>query len=537
MQLLPLAGTAEVPKCMPDLNNAMQQLSSLLRNSDFLIGLVLVGMFVGYGYHQVLPLEPQGVHHWRQADCASMAWNYYEHDLNFFTPSIHNQVLNDGYTAGEFPILYYISGMLMRVLGPAPWIARLINILILFAGIWAFSRTIRMVLKDTFWAVVVPALLFTSPVLVYYGSTAMPEGPSIGLVLLGWYFFFRFCIEQQDRWIFWAIGLMGLAMSLKLSMGISFVAVLAIYVIEISGWGKFGEGKRLFSSKPTRYAIWFFGVVAIVAAWYIYADGYNTAHQVRYFLTGIRPISRVSPEEFSFVMQRFFGLNAEFAWFFPMHFLMIFLIFFNFSAIGRRYPLLFALSLLTFMGVWAYTLLFFKLFNVHDYYLVAMLVFPVMAMMQGILVLKHAYPQVESSQFFRVLVIGLLLASAFHAKGLMGHRYNEEMRDDINNPSMFDPELEDFLVSSGVEPADKVISLPDDSPNASLYLLNRKGWSGYNVRQLKKDIEFYRKRGASFLVIHDPKMLKSPQLQHILPDSAGSWNDIHVFRLKGGESE
>ncbi len=500
---------------------------------DFGMGLLLLSLFFFYGYHRILPLEPQSVHHWRQADCASIAWHYYAEDAHFFTPAMHNQVLNDGHTAGEFPILYYLSGMLMRLLGPHPWLARSLNVLILFIGLWAHAHTVKRLTGDAFWAVVLPAMLFASPVLVYYASTTMPEGPAMGLTLLGWHFFFRFYQEEKTSLMRWAVFFFSLATAIKVSFGVSLAAVMAIWFIEVNAWGQFGENRPVFGGKRWRYASCFALGMAFVAAWYVYADAYNTSHGVRYFLTGIRPVSEASPENFSFVAQRFLGLNATFAYFFLTHLLIIFLLFFSFSRAGRKYPLLYSLSLLSFMGVSVYVLLFFQLFNVHDYYLVAMLIFPMLLFLHSVGVFRAAFPQVESSRVFRGLVLGLLLLNVLHAKGIMDHRYGDKGRMDLANQTLFLPEMEDFLTSIGVGPAEKVISLPDESPNASLYLLDRKGWSGYNVRQLPADMEFYIGKGARFLVIHDTTLLRDPDLQPWLGDHMGHFRDVYVYRLAG----
>lgn len=511
----------------------MDRLKSVFWSVDFLMVLLLLCLFFVYGYHRILNLDPQSVHNWRQADCASMTWNYYAHDANFFSPALHNQLNNDGHTAGELPILYYLSGMLMRLLGPGAWIARSLNVLLLFIGLWAHAKTVKRITGDTFWAVVLPVLLFTSPVLVYYGNTTMPEGPAIGLMLLGWHFFFRFCVENKSSQIRWAIAFFSLAMSLKLSFGISLVAVAAIWFIEANEWGQLGGERPVFGAKSWRYAGYFALGIIGVAAWYIYADAYNTAHGVRYFLTGTRPISSMSGEAFSFVAQRFFGLNAAFAYFFLTHLLIIFLLFFSFSRSGRKYPLLYSLSLLSFIGVTVYVLLFFQLFNVHDYYLIAMLIFPILVFIHGLVILKQEFPQVESSRVFRGMVVGLLLLNVLHAKGIMDHRYSDKGRMDIANKTMYLPEMEGFLTGIGVGPEEKVISLPDDSPNASLYLINRTGWSGYNVKHIPEDVEYYRQMGAHFLIIHDSTLLQDERLQPYLGQLTGEWEGVYVYDLKG----
>ena len=56
--------------------------------------LVFSGIFVVislyYGQQKILIKPPQGMHRWRQADCASFALNYYQDGMRFFHPELHN---------------------------------------------------------------------------------------------------------------------------------------------------------------------------------------------------------------------------------------------------------------------------------------------------------------------------------------------------------------------------------------------------------------------------------------------------------------
>lgn len=512
----------------------MQKLISFLTRVDFLIPVALVILFFFYGYHNLLSLEPQSIHQWRQADCASLIWNYYDTNWNLFTPSLHNQVLNNGRTVGEFPILYYISGMLMRLLGPNPWVFRMVNILVVFAGLYAFGKMVYQMMNDAFWAVVIPVLIFASPVLVYYTNTPMPEAPAMGLMMVGWYFFFRFYESESHKHIRWAVAFFALATAIKLSAGISLVAAMAIYFIELNDWGSFKEDRKMFAGKIWRYALYFGIGLLFVVGWYTYADGYSHYHQVRYFLTEVRPISETSVRDFTFVLHRFFEFNGDISYFFGIHLLVVFLLFFCLSRQGRKYPVLFAISLLCFIGVVMYLLLFYQLFNVHDYYLVAMLIAPIVLFVHGAVILKNDYPKVESSWVFRGIVAVVVLAAMMHARSQMELRYYGNKWHYTGNVNLYDAELEPYLASIGVTEDKKVISLPDKSPNATLYLMDRLGWSQYNVRRLPGDIELFKRKGAEFLIINDTSMLKNEGIMPFTDSLSfiGNYKDIFVYDLR-----
>ena len=110
-------------------------------------------MCCAYETGRVLHLRPQPHHLWRQTDCVSLAWNYYDTTVNLFEPAIHNQFADDwtsGKTAGEFPILYWLVGMLWRITGPSEFTFRLIELLLHFAGTLALFASLRRVIGYAF---------------------------------------------------------------------------------------------------------------------------------------------------------------------------------------------------------------------------------------------------------------------------------------------------------------------------------------------------------------------------------------------------
>ena len=82
-------------------------------------------------YEEISFFKPYSVHQWRQADCYSIASNYYENNLPFLEPSIHQiGYSNNGKTISEFPIIYYSVSKLWRLFGKHAVIYRLLNFLI-----------------------------------------------------------------------------------------------------------------------------------------------------------------------------------------------------------------------------------------------------------------------------------------------------------------------------------------------------------------------------------------------------------------------
>lgn len=86
---------------------------------ETIFNIVFIALFViislGYHYNKILFLHPQSLHQWRQTDCLSIALNYYQDGMNFFKPEVHNLFSDKwttGYSAGEFPGIYFLVAML-----------------------------------------------------------------------------------------------------------------------------------------------------------------------------------------------------------------------------------------------------------------------------------------------------------------------------------------------------------------------------------------------------------------------------------------
>ena len=102
---------------------------------------VLVGcliLFLAFGFHEVLFSNFYGMHAWRQSDCLSLAYHYYEGN-SFLEPEIHNLISDNnttGKSAGEFPILYWLVGNIWSIIGHSESFYRFFVLLITISGFW-----------------------------------------------------------------------------------------------------------------------------------------------------------------------------------------------------------------------------------------------------------------------------------------------------------------------------------------------------------------------------------------------------------------
>src|SRR6185312_8002295 len=91
-----------------------------------------------------------------------------------------------------------------------------------------------------------------------------------------------------------------------------------------------------------------------------------------------------------------------------------------------------------------------------------------------------------------------------------------------------------YLRSIGISRNDTVISIPDGSPNISLYLMDVKGHSDYGYAQFKDSerIKNFIDSGAHYLIISDSAILKSNLLKPYLKNKIGAYKNIAIYDLK-----
>src|SRR5512133_2289169 len=154
---------------------------------------IIAGLSLTFRYPQTIVKRPQSVHNWRQCDGLSLTLNYYEEGMRFFHPQTH-MLYSDGYKTGytapsEAPLLYYAVAILYHLFGEYEVIFRAVNLLLFFIGLFYLYKLAIKILKDSFFPAIVLVLLFSSPVLIYYGNNFLPNTAALSLTFPGLYFF------------------------------------------------------------------------------------------------------------------------------------------------------------------------------------------------------------------------------------------------------------------------------------------------------------------------------------------------------------
>jgi len=335
--------------------------------------ILLLILSVVYGCWQHFFAEILPIHECRKSDSLTQAIQYFrgasflEPKTNWISPSANQNA------AAEFPLVYFIIGQIWKLTGYHLWIAKLFSVLILIISILSLLPLLQSVLKSDSKLLVFIGFIFSFPALIYYADTLLPNVFSFSFLLLAISFGYRFWQKEEKR----AFAIFTIFLSLALLLKITaLIAVLSFYGAYTS--------ERLFSKKlrislqTRKVRLMYAGLLIALGftfIWYRYAIQYNAHYGSTIFSTTIRPIWEVSiAERWRIAKLVFFEHSREI---FPLITWPVF--------IGIYFWLLWSKHTSTYvkhflwigtLGLVAYLILWFWVFEVHDYYFIELLFFP-----------------------------------------------------------------------------------------------------------------------------------------------------------------
>jgi len=510
------------------MNNWVKKIITI-RFPHFLV-LFIVLAFV-YDMHITMFYRPQSLHVWRQTDCLSITQNYFQRDLPFFEPEVYNLFCNDGLsgkTAGEFPILYWSVAQLWKVIGKSEFAYRLLVLIISFLGLYAVFRASRQILGNDVQALFTGLLLFTGVTWVSYASNFLPNVPALSFVLIGWYFIWIFYNRGSGKWLWISMLFFTLGMLLKVSAGISFCALLGWIVIEFFSQKK----KRILFDRPLINVIPFITAIIVVVAWYYYAEHYSMQNEGKYTFNSVWPIWELSGEK---IRADLHGIRIEWSKEFfnrsVLYVTGILWIFLMITLKHRNRFLNWMLIILPFGSI-AYALLWFQALNGHDYYWIDF--YPPFIMV-WILFFKtlNAYDWLKRRRWIiHIVLLVFFIHNVVDCDKRIVDRYVSWKNELYFNHLEAVGELEPMLRDLGVDPDDRVISIPDYTINASLYLMNQRGYNDFGSNF--KDPATFEKRisqGAKYLIINDTTLLDDPVVSQYTGELLATYRNVKVYRI------
>ena len=520
----------------------------------FITSIILVSLF--YNFHVILFETNGSVHQWRQADCLSITQNYYKENLPFLKPKHHHKSDEPEAKRGvvsEFPIIYYTVAKLWKIFGKSEAIFRGLNLLIVFLGLFYLYKLAYQHFKNKYLALLFPLFLFTSPVLVYYSNNFISNASAFGLVLIGWYFFYQFYIHSKEKKLLISLFFFLLAGLLKASALFSFFAIGGIFLLELLPNYYFKKENKIFKKHQILY---FISVLILIFSWYYYATNYSKSQGNDWvFLKGILPIWELSEERILDTFSKIYSiqLNRIFNPF--IHITTILLFIFNVFKFKKINPFLITINIFLFIGVLLFCILFFQVFNIHDYYFINTLIFPVFTWFTFFSYHKNNTKLVSKKIFYIPLII-ILLFSIFISGVINRHKYNvddviaqagldyiSEHDKGVMGWFQFDSKknqeawktITPYLRELGIKRETSVMVIDDQSINISLYNMDQIGYTKYcNKGNYEDKIAYSISEGTEYLLISEYN-INNPeyeQFKKYFEYSVGKYQNILIFDLK-----
>lgn len=494
-----------------------------MKNVYFIL-LILILSFT-YNYHEILFKRPCSSHTWRQTDGASFALTYYQKDVSLLEPRLHNLLGNDGKTVGEFPIIYYLVGKLYKVFGYKEFLFRAVNTLLFFLGLFSLFKLSYSLLKNTFFALVITALGFSSPVVNFYANNFLPDVPALALSYIATYCFYLFYTKNKKKYFFITLLTITLAGLIKVTALIPLCVLIGVWLIDLLFIKK---EQKLFNGKT----IWlvFFSIVPFVVfgLWVLYSKHYQSVNGNDYFLLAIKPFWSVDTETKKFIFDRLtqnWGWFPEFYWNVTIY---LSLILFVFLLVSKKVKIHIKLALaFYFMGVLSFMALYFAQFAHHDYYAVNLMPFFMVNFLMFLYVFKDAFWL--NKKWFWGLTVLFVFFNVQHNDRRMHYRYENPYAMAVEPFYYIN---QDYLDGLGITQDKKILYYGEESYCAAFYLINRYGWSrAYSSFSTEEDMLRYKQKGASYLFVLGADRVKELNISAQFPLIDVFNNSIYIYKL------
>lgn len=483
---------------------------------------ILLFMYLHF-YLRILDYLPWGIHFWRQMDSASMAFLYYQDGLSLLEPQVHNLLGGQGKAVGEFPLLYYLIGKLYSIFGYDIIIYRLVWGGITLFGIFSIYKIAEGLLKNSLLGFFIALFTYTSPIYLIYGISFIPDSAALSIGFISLYFFYLYHLRVKKIHFFIGLAFVLLAALLKITVTIPFIAILLTYA-----WYSFKESSvkeviKKYKSELIPILVCFI----LIFVWYRYAMWYNEVNDTRYFFLRTNPIWDIRWDGIVAIFIKIKGWSREYFSFFSLLILgLSTFVLFALPSSNKMIKKWTFFVKIFFLGCLAYFSLFYSQFEAHDYYILCLL-----SIVPAILILAYKRILISDitdnlkrlSKYFLPLIVFI---SAAHSV--------ERCRERLLYPEIFwnpDAHHASKLFDEHSIDEDAVFIAPyDPSPNGSLYAINRKGYSGYNLSL--NTTEYFIEQGAEYMLITSDVDNVKPYVSIYTDSLIMEYNQVRVYRTK-----
>ena len=495
---------------------------------------ILINIFFFLNLDDIFLSGPQGIHFMRQTDSLSFASRYFNNGFDFFNPQLFNLKNINGNAACEFPITYYLTALLYSVFGKKIFILKLLHYIIISIGIFHLFKLSLLLLKDYFYAIVISLFLFTSTVFNYYSFNYLPDAPALGFTFIGWYFAFKYLIkeEEKNKTILTAFIFFTIASLIKVTYLINPLSVIGFSLFSII----FNQKKTIENGIAKKIITYGIIGVFIVIAWNTYILYYNTLYNSSSFNTTALPIWSLTINEIKSVWDHITNY-WHFSYFAKRSFYLLFLLL-SLQVIFHKKTdsKLSLITLILFLGAFAYFLLFYSQFKDHDYYFLTFIPLITLVLINGIKtwqnIFNNRYLNIATKLAFTIV----LISGLNYSKLTLANRNNKKV-DYYSKMGLLINENSNSIDSLNISNNSKFIIGPDPCQNGGLFFLNRMGWT----IDLQEDITInkinhYKDLGAEYLILTSDTSVFSTDTGNSTGKLILKGKGINIFKLENTTS-
>jgi hypothetical protein len=449
--------------------------------------LVFIVYFFAVGFHRYLFAQAGGIHFVRQSDALAFVAHFRLTNAGIFEPGILSLNTPDGKAVCEFPLIYYVVAHCTDSVASATFMMRSIMLCSLLSSVFYLYLVLRKRLG--LYTLLPVFLCLSSGILIYYSANLLPEVVAFSCCITGLALITRYLLSSAMpvRLCAWAM--------LWFSLASLFKVTYSIYPIALALAALIGFKRNANRISNTRILALLIAHLILVTSWYIYAASYSVRHGDEYFLLHARPLWERPSQEWWGILKwpwTYWG-NIFLHWqvkviFFAM---MVFAVVWNWNK--SRFLSLFALGMGA--GVMCFLLLFANHLRDHDYYLIVMLPF---ALIAGIMAVDALMTTQRLKWYY---IIGSMVAIAFgvvYSVQKVQRRFDQHQTEYAR---MFEEILsnKDLLLFAEGNVGRSFVVVGDPSYNGSLVALDRFGWTvkledwtphNVGVNHIKEEADF-----------------------------------------------
>lgn len=482
------------------------------------IGVLILHFIIGQ--QKVLPLRPQSVHQWAQCDRASVAKHFLKNGFDIFHPQVNNLDNGSGITGMEFPFVNFVVAIFYKLFGVHEWIYRLLVLSIFSIGLVALIE-VAFYFLQSYWLSFLVGLLFGAmPLFSFYAANFLPDIVSLSFFFISWVYLINYFQNRGVGFQWWTL-FFTLAALIKITILI-YIPVLFFCLLLDDEFKKHIK-KFIYSVSLS---------TLIVIGWYYYASWLSKSTGSEIFLLQISPLKDFSQfldvyDEIKLIwITRLFGPYLTLLLYFsPIIFVFIKKINFQLRIIG----------ITVFLVESAFLFLMWNQLRHHDYYTITLSVVFFISLLSIISLLKKY-------KIHNLILITLVFSGLIWQTGrsilYLKEAYNKEgwIYGNVYTDLYF--HIEEDLRIMGINSTDRVITMIDNSPNISLYLINQPGVN-LSYRNTQSNLVSYINSGNFKYLLVDPltSSNKDSSLLSNLPlEFLNEVNSIKVFKINSYQS-